>query len=230
MAKSRSITTIQNRALYNLYGDSTPEASASAAAAPKLFDILERVQRKHDFFWQRQKKTFNTVAATADYAFTGTILPATDEQSIGRIYDITLVANSVRRDLERISRYDYDGFPAASGIPTSFMETYLDTLAADQKLYLYPTPDAVYAVTIYYKKIYIPLVWTDNAYTSVMLDELEEYLVAKLTSELAMIVGNDDAFNRYAMIADEYLYNGVLSKNHDKYIQETDGQGVFKDI
>jgi hypothetical protein len=219
--------TIQNQALYNIYGNTVADASVAAQCAVLFWNILNRVQRENDFFFSKQKKSFSTVAAQSDYQTALAIMgSANADMNLAQILSIWVTANGVRSQVNRIPLIDMDNQPVASGVPTKFSEIYQESALNQHIIRLYATPDAIYTVDVYIKEIFFPLD-TTVIYASIMLDEMGEYLVAKLTSELSLMLD----YSQKAQTFDGYaqrLLAGMITKSFDYTKQETGGRGVYR--
>ena len=79
----------------------------------------------------------------------------------------------------------------------------------------------------------MPTDWTNPtvfmAWTSLVLDELEEYLIAQLTYKMAVIAGNQERAQSFSFMAKEAL-DILYSKNDSKVRQIGKEYFSYKDI
>jgi hypothetical protein len=216
------------KALYNIYGDSTPAASIQEAALHKFYDILDRCQREHTFFFSRQRDTFAITSGTADYAVIGAIFSATSFGKLGKIYGISIKRTTPKllNALKRIGDEELDAYSLnmiTGGTPCAYCETFMREVPTDHIITLWPTPNADLTGIIYYKRIYLPEDWTDVEYTHFILDELCDYLVHRLTAEMCADAQlKEKAADHFSMAAN-YL-KSVLARNDDYWTQDNDGR------
>jgi hypothetical protein len=227
MAKNITSAIIISQAMYNLYGDSTPPATVTTRAQMLLYSLLEDIQRKHDFWFGDQSLSFNTTAAKSSYTMNGDIIAlATDNLKVGYIKGLFYNGAPLLRCDE--PTFDKMSLTAVSSIPGYFLEKYWGDAVTDHVINLYPTPNAVYAMKMYYKRVYVPADWT-TTYTSMALDELYEYLVNILTSEIAAMTEYASVYSLYAAKAAEAL-NAVICRNYDWYRQMNQDKGIYSGL
>ena len=237
--KTQSLTTIRNRALYNIYGDTVPEASLLARASFELLNVLEEVQRKEKLYFSTQI-TQITLPSGARSARVTVQNDGNGDDCIGEIFSVYVESGGVKRE---IPFKDYMAIflaPDNTGTPTGWAwksraETYTLGVSAQtpDNIVFDKIADADYTVYVQYKHIYMPVDWTDPAvfmlWTSFVLDELEEYLTAKLTFVMAIIAGNSERASIYAQMADEAL-NTIYSKTDSKIRQVGNNVFTYKDL
>ena len=128
---------------------------------------------KANFYFPELEVT-SSALSTADG--TKTITTPTDALLIREVWDST---NDVRLDNISLRRYtDYTGRSDsnAEGKP-------IEWIRQDTNIYLYPTPDAVYTIYVYYRKTPAILTGTDKTVIGVEWDEV--------VLQLAYIIGKE---------------------------------------
>ena len=237
--KSQSLTKIRDRALYNIYGDTAPVASISARAQYELLAILENVQREHTFYFSKQKTTVSLPSGSSSVRITLQNDGNADD-SIGEIYDV-IIKDADRKIIPRfISRREIYMVTLLSGTPGRWSwapksEVYtagVPTISNDNLLFD-RIADKDYTIDVFFKQIFMPVDWTNPtvfmAWTSLALDELEEYLTAQLTFNIAVIAGNQERMQMYAAISQKAL-NALYAKTDSKDRQVGDHIFTYKDM
>lgn len=237
--KTQSLTEIRSRALYNIYGDTTPAASLLARASYELLAILEDVQRNNKFYFSEQV-TRITLPIGASSARVVLQNDGNGDDCIGEIYDVVIVDGDQKTPIPYITRREMYLVPIASGKPSRFSwapksEVYNAGVVtqSNDNLLFDRSADKAYSVDVFFKEIYMPTDWTNPtvfmAWTSLVLDELEEYLVNQLAYKLSVIAGNKDGAQSFSFMAKEAL-DTIYSKNDSKVRQIGKEYFSYKDI
>jgi hypothetical protein len=220
--KNTTTQTIIDEALFNIFGDTTPEQSIQDRAASRLFDILDRLQRRIPFFFNDCSVSAITTAGVSFLSFTTSVVGATEFNRIGRILRVLIENGNSMTRLRRIGIMDYSELDTTtSSKPIMFAEKYQEDAIAEHGIYLYPTPSDIYALKIFYRRIFTPNSWDETTYEHIVLDEMRSYLTAKLTAELAAIRKSIDAYRIWSEKAADEL-SALITRNNEYRSQDSD--------
>jgi hypothetical protein len=137
---------------------------------------------KRPWKWMQKSTTFNTVAGTTQY----TLVDGVAEEITLRIANQSMPLNWISRE-QFLQQYPGGWTTTGNGLPTMYVpsaEASNNALQID----LWPTPDAVYTVTMDYRARAAPLA-ADGDY-SVVPPEYEDALVFGPAAEMLTLLGD----------------------------------------
>jgi hypothetical protein len=220
--KNTTTQTIIDEALFNIFGDTTPEQSIQDRAASRLFDILDRLQRRIPFFFNDCSISAITASGVSFLSFTTSVVGATEFNRIGKISRVLIESGNIMVRLRRVGIMDYSELDNSNNSkPIMFAEKYQEDAITEHGIYLYPTPNDVYALKIFYRRIFTPNSWDETTYEHIVLDEMRSYLTAKLTAELAAIRKSMDAYQIWAAMAADEL-SALITRSNEYRSQDSD--------
>ena len=194
-------STIITQALSNIYGDSTPAASAQTRAIKLLEEESLKLQRKRRWWFSRASLTVAVEAgAHLDMTTYGASVAEVDQIFNGD---------------NEIPRLPYSQFPingTETGVPKAFYD-YRDFVS--HTVYLYPITDSALSLRVLYQKIFIPGTgFTYEKWDSTYFDICGDYLIAALTVALARELDYPDREAKFSQIAAEKL-DDLVGMNFD---------------
>lgn len=194
--------------MYNIYGESTAPASVRTRAAKELNDCLVKVQKAREWWFSRAVQTFSFSAGISAVDISA-ITPHLD--TIALVY---VPSGTVKTFLGRLELDDAEMQTFQSGSPSYFTED-VDRL----HLNLYPIPLDSGSVTVIFRKIFFPDIVTTlqeavEAYSDSVLDILQPYLEAIVTSRVCNAIDYSEKASKYADVALEEL-EGIIKTNAD---------------
>lgn len=182
-----------------LLGDGiTFAASGTYPSTAQVNQIVNRHYKRfvdrHPWVWGAKSTTFSTVAGTTTYALADTVI----EEITLRIANQSMPLRYMSRE-EFLQEYPGGWTTTGNGLPTMYVPSAEASNNAVQ-VDLWPTPDAVYTVTMDYRARATPLS-ADGDY-SVIPPEHEDYLVYAPAAEILTMLG-DQRSAYYQAKADE---------------------------
>lgn len=145
----------------------------------------KRFCNRHNWVWMEKSTTFPTVAGTTTYALPDTVV----EEITLRIANQSMPLRYMSRE-QFLQEYPGGWTTTGNGLPTMYVpsaEASNNALQID----LWPTPDAVYTVTMDYRARVTPLS-ADGDYT-VIPPEHEDYIVYAAAAECLTLLGDQRA-------------------------------------
>lgn len=198
---------IITNALYNIYGETPAPETVTTRAAKELYDILIKVQRTKKWWFSRAEAVYAVTAGanTIDLDPLGMSMMEIDELMCTPL-------NEYEYELKRFKEEDVPDI-ASSGHPAIYWEDFVDY--SSHNLYLYPTPDVDVSCELVYRKMYVPSTGyagmaaygSTSAEGKYILDILDQYLEALLTSRLCIVLDYAEKAATYAQIALDELEN-----------------------
>lgn len=204
MAGSNILDTV----MYNIYGESTAPASVRTRAAKELYDCLIKVQKGREWWFSRATLALS-YSAGVNAVDISSVTPHLD--TIGLVY---ITKDSRKIFLTRIDLDFAEKQTFQSGTPQYFTED-VDKLHIN----FYPAPEDTGTGTLIYRKIFFPDTVTTiqaaiEAYADTVIDILQPYLEAIVTSRMCTVLDYADKATKYADAALTEL-DGIIKTNAD---------------